>query len=227
MIKPPKSELKLQLSQSQNGPLVGWARSMVQRTDPVKCSLLGLINGSRYPCDRRVVDRLALNLSTELRMGHAKRRTLLVRLDIYAAGAIDTRSTTDAPSISESPLGPWEDLSVAIPVGATASPALLQLPKRLRQWRREYSLVIFDLGPLNNIPSRTIGRLCDYNFLILGPNACASSNWIQQHIAWHQQSGSKIDGSILTTVCDRYEESPAVSVVAGNLMDQATGRPAA
>jgi hypothetical protein len=57
-------------------------------------------------------------------------------------------------------------------------------------------MILIDLGPINLIPSRTIGRLCDTNYILLGPNTSASAQWILQYVDYHTYCGSHIAGTL-------------------------------
>jgi hypothetical protein len=60
-------------------------------------------------------------------------------------------------------------------------------------------MIMIDLGPMHHVPSRTIGRLCDHCYVLLGPDLCASVDWIRQHLAWHDRAGSTVGGTIIIT----------------------------
>jgi hypothetical protein len=178
-----------------------WAVEILQECSTKTCTAIGLINGSRFGCDRRVVDALAGMLDQARGHRRITLPMLLVRLQVEAGISLErpTEQMDSAPPLSPSPLGNWSEVSIQVPIGRRASWALEQLPHWLFSWKRQFPLVLIDLGPIHEVPSRIVGRLCSGCYILLGPEACASRDWILQHVAWHEQSGSTICGTLVTT----------------------------
>lgn len=161
---------------------------------------VGLMSGSRQPVDRRVVDRLIHEATDSALANDPASRVLAIRLDVFESRNLD-RGIDQAPGIpvaQRSPLGNWSEVAVPMPVGMRASWSLEQIPQWLPEWKKAFSLILIDLGPINLVPSRAIGRLCESCYVLLGPDSCASHEWIMKHIAWHHQSGSVICGTVVT-----------------------------
>lgn len=176
-----------------------WVQQVVQQSVAAKCTTIGLTNGSREGCDRRAVDAIARLFIDEFSAAGRLRKMLVVRLNVFAGRdePTDSEQAVAVPTPLASPLGAWSEVTVPVPVGRRAGAALEHLPHWLPVWKRDANLVMVDLGPMNEVPSRVIGRLCDSCFVLLGPGTAASREWILQHIAWHDRSGSTICGTVL------------------------------
>lgn len=159
---------------------------------------IGLMSGSRFPNDRRLIDRLVKSAAQEL-CESTGASTLLLRLDSSAVDTSPAMSRTAPPTAVKSPLGPWNEIALPMPESKSAPRALEQIPHWLPQWKLRHRLVVIDLGPMHLAPSRVIGRLCDTSYLLLGPSTCASHDWIMQQIDFHSRSGTVIAGSIVAT----------------------------
>lgn len=183
-----------------------WAQSIAEEAKSTACLTLGLTSGSRQGNDRRSIDRIVTEVANELGLTDASalttaERMLVVRLEVHASRDLERAVDQSAkiPVPQRSPLGAWYDVSIPMPVGRRASWSLEQLPHWLPVWKNTHSLILLDLGPVNMVPSRMIGRLCDACYLVLGPAPCGSHEWIMQHIAWHQRSGSTVCGTIVAS----------------------------
>ncbi len=176
-----------------------WVQQIVEQSMPASCTTIGLTNGSREGCDRRAIDALARRFQEEFAAAGRHRKLLILRLNVFAGReeSLDAEQTLATPAPVASPLGAWSEVTVSVPIGRRAGAALENLPHWLPVWKREANLVIVDLGPMSEVPSRVIGRLCDSCFVLLGPGTAASREWILQHIAWHDRSGSAICGTLL------------------------------
>ncbi len=158
---------------------------------------IGLISGCREGNERGALDRLASASLT----GDAARQ-LLVRLGLDNEGLSKrqlrtARASEQAPTPVVSPLGKWNEVCVPIHLGSTAPVALERLPRWLSAWKRDYSRVLLDLGPLDQPICRAMGRLCDCCMLLLGPETCASPTWLRTHIDHLTQCHARLTGSIV------------------------------
>ncbi len=190
---PPKTE-------TMRVSATSWAQQIVRESLDAKCTSIGLCNGSRHANDRRAIDALARLLCDELAMSRPNHKMLILRLDVVSqrqAIADTVEQMEKAPLPTVSPLGPWSELTVQVPISNRAGWALEHLPHWLPEWKRMFQLLLVDLGPMSEVPSRIIGRLCDGCYVLLGPGTCASPEWILQHTAWHDRSGSAICGTLL------------------------------
>jgi hypothetical protein len=176
-----------------------WAAQIVRESSPARCTSIGLTCGSRDATDRRVVDALTRSLSQQSSSSRRESRLLLLRLNVFHSTELDRQDDQPlgAPRPTTSPLGDWSEVTVPMPVGRRASWSLQNLPRWLPAWKSEYRMLVVDLGPMDLVPSRSIGRLCDSCFVVLGPDYCASHEWILEHVAWHDRSGNTICGTIL------------------------------
>jgi len=182
-----------------------WATGIVKECSPKTCTTIGFINGSRFPCDRRVVDALAGMLDQARGQRKPALPMLLIRLQIEPGASLERppEQPDQAPPLQPSPLGSWSEVSIPVPIGRRAGWALEELPHWMFNWKRQHALVLIDLGPISEVPSRILGRLCTGCYILLGPESCASRDWILQHVAWHEQSGSAICGTLVTTQASR------------------------
>ncbi len=177
-----------------------WAAGLARDASTAKCMMIGLVSGSRSANPRCVIDAYARLIANARREFRLKPPMLIVRMDVRHADT-PPRSGQDAempPTTSLSPLGPWSEVTVPIPVGKKAGWWLEHLPRWLPAWKRDFGLLLLDLGPISEVPSRVIGRLCDGCYVLLGPEACGSPEWLLQHIAWHHHSGCTICGTLIT-----------------------------
>ncbi len=183
-----------------NGELneIRWGGTVAAAAQRASTYSIGLMSGSRFPNDRRLIERLVKSAAEELgQLTGAS--TLLLRLDSTAHESHATATRTTAPVAIKSPLGPWYEISLPMPPSKSAPRALEQIPHWLPQWKLRHRLVAIDLGPMHLTPSRIIGRLCDACYLMLGPATCASHDWIMQHIDFHSRCGTVIAGSLVAT----------------------------
>lgn len=176
-----------------------WGSEVAAAAQSASTYSIGLMSGSRFANDRRLIDRLVKSAALDLGESTGA-STLLLRLD-NAAGhnAAPTTSRPAAPVASKSPLGPWYEICLPMPQSKTAPWTLEQIPHWLPQWKLRHRLVVIDLGPMHLTPSRIIGRLCDACYLMLGPSTCASHDWIMQQIDFHSRSGTVIAGSVVAS----------------------------
>ena len=173
-----------------------WGRDLQEHHQRSDSTVVGLICGARENNDRRVVDSLASSLCSKVLGQSAQDSFLVVRLNVqqrFLAGRI---TEARQPPVAASPLGPWSEVSIDVPVSRTASAELLALPGWVSTWKKQFELIMMDLGPINLVPSRVLGRLCDFNHVVLGPVSCGSSEWILEHVAWHARAGTEILGNI-------------------------------
>ncbi len=175
-----------------------WGSEVAASAESATTYSIGMMSGSRFPNDRRVIDRLVKSVSSEL-IELTGATTLLLRLDSAAVDNSGTTSRTTPPVASKSALGPWYEISLPMPPSKSAPWALGQIPHWLPQWKLRHRLVVIDLGPMHLAPSRILGRLCDACYLMLGPSTCASHDWIMQQIDFHSRSGTVISGSVVAT----------------------------
>ena len=160
---------------------------------------VGLTSGSRESIDRRVVDRLTLSAAARI-----DDPLLLVRLMVTESSAERALMFTqgfpyETPPLKRSALGNWNEVSLAVPVGGSAPATLQSLPKWLAGWKRNHRLILVDLGPMHQVPTRTIGRYCDNCYIVLGPISCASHAWIMREIAILDHCGVSLVGTILAS----------------------------
>ncbi len=177
-----------------------WAADLAQESLLTKCTTIGLISGSRDAAQRCVIDAYARCIADAFSAVRSRHAMLIVRLDDrpLAASRRDNQDADSLPSVAASLLGPWSEVTVAVGAGKQASDRLEKLSNLLPNWKREFGFVLVDLGPIAELPSRLIGRHCDSCFVLLGPEACGSHEWLLQHIAWHARSGSTICGTLVT-----------------------------
>jgi hypothetical protein len=176
----------------------GWGGEVAAAAQMATTYSIGLMGGSRFPNDRRLIDRLVKSAALELAEVTGA-STLLLRLDSTALEVNTTASRNTVPVAIKSPLGPWYEISLPMPHSPTAPWSLEHIPHWMPQWKLRHRLVVIDLGPMHLAPSRVIGRLCDTCYLLLGPSTCASHDWVMQQIDFHSRSGTIIAGSILAT----------------------------
>lgn len=182
------------------GTAEAWAAGLAHDSLLSRCTTIGLISGSRSASPRCVIDAYARLIADQRRECRAKLPMLIVRLDIRNV-ATPPRSGQDPeipPATAASPLGPWSEVTVPVPIGRKEAWRLEQLPHWLPSWKREFGFLLFDLGPISEVPSRAIGRLCDGCYVLLGPETCGAHEWLLQHIAWHDHSGCTICGTLIT-----------------------------
>lgn len=165
-----------------------WAEHVAAEAVKANSYTIGLLNGSHDQTDRRVLNRLVLNIATLLQDRDAALTTMLVRFDDKAQ---NRAKKTEA--ISKSPLGPWFEMVQS----NHSEEAIETCSKQLPTWKQSHRLILIDLGAMDTSLSRQIGRLCDVCYLLLGPSRCGSLDWIAQHISLHGQDGTVLAGSLV------------------------------
>lgn len=175
-----------------------WAHCVAAEAHQSKTYTVGLMSGSRFTNDRRAIDRLLRTTVNELNRLEYGTSTLLLRLDVF--GDLPATSKIGAPLPElKSPLGPWYEIVLRLVGSEQVERTLEQVVANLPQWKQQHRLVVVDLGPMHLAPSRSVGRLCDVCYLLLGPKTCASHDWILQQVGAHDRNGTVIAGSIITT----------------------------
>ena len=160
---------------------------------------MGLIAGSRAPIARAVLDRLAV-----AGLDGIGRRGLLIRMNLGSDALPKrqlraARTVEQSPTVIGAPLGKWSEVTIPMRLGMTAPPTLEQLPRWLSSWKRDFSRILLDLGPLDQPICRTVGRYCDATMLILGPDTCASPTWLRRHIDHLTECDTSLTGSLLVS----------------------------
>lgn len=172
-----------------------WVELLAQHSQGALNLTVGLISGSRWPNQRPALDRLAA-------AGLAQGTGLLIRLNMgdepLPKRQLRSARTSDAlPTPARSPLGNWRDISITMPVSATAPKNLERLPRWLAAWKREFARILIDLGPIDQPVCRALGRYCDSCLLLLGPETCASPTWLRRHIDHLSQCDANLCGSLV------------------------------
>lgn len=175
-----------------------WGSEVAAAAEKATTYSIGILSGSRFPNDRRAIERLVKCAAAGLGESSGA-TTLLLRLDASAPDPGAPIARTIAPVATKSPLGPWYEITLPMTPSNSAPWALEHIPHWLPQWKLRHRLVAIDLGPMHLAPSRVIGRLCDACYLLLGPSTCASHDWIMQQIDFHSRCGSVIAGSLVAT----------------------------
>ena len=205
------SEHKRRSQAPQGSQIDDWACSLVNSV--AGGAVVGVMSGSRFPNDRRTVDGLATKLASSLQSKVADPRMLLLRLNVFHSANLERQvdQSSNAPKPTRSPFGAWSDVEVPVPIGRTASWSLERLPHWVWAWRRSFGLIAIDLGPMHQVPSRVLGRLCDHAFILLGPDSCDSPDWIKTQIDWHRRSGVTVAGTLVTSMTYASEVDREVS----------------
>lgn len=182
-----------------------WYDQLARQSQHSQGLTIGLISGQRDQNDPRCIYKIANRLVSALPNNRTKSQMLVCRLDAHCpllgrwgnwGTGVDQQIE---PIIEKSALGDWYQVEVPMILGNTAPWALQQLPKWLPKWKMRYSIILIDLGPIHLVSSRTVGRLCDSNYIVLGPNASASSQWLMQYVDYHTYCGSHIAGTLVTS----------------------------
>ncbi len=176
-----------------------WASCIASEAHHADTYSVGLMSASRFANDRRAVDRLLRTAASELSQLEFGASTLLLRMDTNGDLSAPLRLGS-MPAELKSPLGSWYEIVLPVTDKATNERTLEQLENWLPQWKQQHRLVVVDLGPMHLAPSRNVGRLCDVCYLLLGPQTCASHEWIMQQINAHDRNGTVIAGSVITKV---------------------------
>lgn len=179
-----------------------WIDDLVKQAAGAQCYTLGLISGHRDPNDARCVYKLARLFADRLSKQVSNSDLLVCRLNIdcpILAKFCRADDSPTEPEIIRSALGDWYEVEIEMTIGQSAPWTLKALPRWLPKWKHRYSMILIDLGPINLVPSRTIGRLCDANYIVLGPNSSASAQWILQHVDYHTYCGSHIAGTLVSS----------------------------
>ncbi len=202
--------LQIERRSSQDKLLRQWATAASEQALKAVNFTIGLMSGSRLLIDRRAVDRLTCVVAERM-----EDPTLLIRLMVTESSVEKALQFTqgypfETPPLKRSALGNWNEVSLAIPVGGSAPVALQSLPKWLAGWKRNHRLILIDLGPMHQVPARTIGRYCDNSYIVLGPVSCASHAWIMREIAILDHCGVSLAGTII--VADANTDAQASSL---------------
>ncbi len=177
-----------------------WISELFKSQSEEACKTLGIISGSRHNSDTNCVTNIARQACT-CAAEHGDNRALLVHLDVFLSKETDRLLDQPAglPPTTRSPLGNWRDVTIPMPVGFEASWSLLQMPRWLSQWRKQFGVVLIDIGPCNLVPARAIGRLCSSNVVLIGPGATASTEWLSSHLRHLKDCRVTVSGSILAS----------------------------
>lgn len=182
-----------------------WVDLLAQLSEGAVNLTIGLVSGSRWPNERRALDRLAeAGLGHGLGLHPRQGKGLLIRLNMgnepISKRQLRSARTSDAlPTPAQSPLGNWRDISIAMPISATAPKNLERLPRWLAAWKREFARILIDLGPIDQPICRALGRYCDSCLLLLGPETCASPTWLKRHVDHLAECDAHLCGSMVVS----------------------------
>ncbi len=187
--------------QTDEDRLASWSSELSKIVCTTKNLTIGLCSGNRFNNDARIVYRILKSLQAATAEVAPEANMLLCRLDARQTSPWDLVCSRDEqvaePKLEKSALGNWDCVDVPITVGNVATRSLQQVPRWLPKWKLRYNLIVVDLGPMHLVPSRIIGRLCDGSYVILGPDSCASAQWISQYVSHHEECGAHIAGTIV------------------------------
>ena len=182
-----------------------WYEQLANQSQHSQGLTIGLISGHRDQNDPRCIYKIASRLVSAMPCNRTRSQLLVCRLDVQSpllgrlgAWGTDTDQHVE-PIIEKSALGEWFQVEVPMVLGNSAPWALQQLPRWIPKWKMRYSIILIDLGPIHLVSSRTVGRLCDANYIVLGPNSSASSQWLLQYVDYHAYCGSHIAGTLVTS----------------------------
>jgi hypothetical protein len=179
--------------------MANWANSVTKEASGEIAKTVGLMSCCGEAVDHQILEKLIASLSHALGGPAESKRLLLIKLDVFRSRDVG-RAPDQAASIPvalRSPLGPWSEVTIPMPIGREAAWSLEQLPSWLPIWKRTFDFVVISLGPLNAVPSRVAGRFCDECYVVLGPSMSSSADWIMQHINRHRQCGNTIRGTLI------------------------------
>lgn len=178
-----------------------WISNLLDSQRDEACKTIGIISGSQRDNDRSSVNDLVAQVVDQAGLISTDARTLVVHLDVFASNETERLLDQPAgiPANARSPLGNWREVTVPVPVGFSASWSLLNLPEWISIWRKQFGAIIIDLGPCNLVPARAIGRLCQENLILLGPDSTASHQWLSAQLLRLLDSGVKVAGSVVAT----------------------------
>jgi hypothetical protein len=184
--------------------LQAWCEQLATLSVQTKCLTVGITSGHREANDARAIYRIASALDDALVQLSSQPKLLLCRLEVHksslAISLLGDSSQQADPTVRKSALGRWNQIDIDIRLGSTLPKQLSQIPRWLPKWKMAYDLILIDLGSMHLVPSRTVGRLCDAVFVMLGPNTCASAHWILEQVDLHQQAGCHIAGTLVANV---------------------------
>jgi hypothetical protein len=189
------SGLAVSLDASQAGL---WAQRAIEAQTVDGCQAIGIASANRYPIDARTANHLATTLASTADSA-VDSRMLRLHLDVFPSASLERLDTQTKciPATVRSPLGRWQEVTVPVPVGIAASWSLIQLPKWIAQWRKQYGLLLIELGRMDLSPARIIGRLCQATYVVAGPLPTGSPDWVATHIQWMRSAGVNVAGSIV------------------------------
>lgn len=188
-------------SESKCNPANEWATTLLSEANTADNLTLGIVNGSRLPNDRRTFDRIMQSVTSALQT--TGKRALVIHLDATTVESKEPPTSPEnrrIPVAERSPLGNWSEVNIPILGRSKATWELEQLPTWLPVWKDAFQVIVLDLGPMHLPESRAVGRLCDGCYVLLGPDACGSSEWIMQQAAWHHKVGSIITGTLVSSL---------------------------
>ncbi len=177
-----------------------WVSNAVEQQATGGCQLIGMTSGNRSLNDTRTIVSLARQLTAAANAA-TDSRVLLCRLNVFPSQQVERldEQSSGLPAATRSPLGAWKEVTVPVPIGTMASWSLLQLPSWLATWRTAFGFVLVDIGPVSLVPARVIGRLCNANYLVLGPQSSGSHDWLLGHVDWLRDSGVNVAGTLLAS----------------------------
>ncbi|RMF43830.1 MAG: hypothetical protein D6753_04140 [Planctomycetota bacterium] len=158
---------------------------------------IGLIDGGDDSAGRASINAVMQRVTGAT--DGPRRESLLVRTRCFASRNLDRQDDQPPgiPPATASPLGRWKETEIPLPIGARPSWTERQFPQWMVQWRREFQLIVVQLGAINSSAARRLGCCMDQNILLLGPRRSAGPEWLMEQIALHSRAGAHISGSIL------------------------------
>lgn len=197
------SQMAMMRNEQSQSRLHAWCNKVALAVEQASVVTVGLLSGNRNNNDSRAIYRIASGLEEALARKSNRKSMLLCRLNVRKATPISIFSRDDSqivePRIEKSVLGSWSKVDLSLEVSNVAPKLLQQVPRWFPKWKLRYNLILVDLGPMHMVPSRVIGRLCDLNVILLGPESSASAQWVAERVQQHEDCGVHIAGTLVSS----------------------------
>ncbi|MFN3189239.1 MAG: hypothetical protein ACE361_01860 [Aureliella sp.] len=177
--------------------VLDWADGLVREAMEAECLTVGVMSGGRSGNDPRSLDRLLQAITSRMKTPATNARVLAVRCIDAELATSEVDVVDRIPVAQRSPLGSYCEVELVSTERKRIAPGLNNLPNWLAEWKNAFQLILVDIGAIDSVAAKSIGRLCDGCYLLLGPYSCGSQEWIMQHVAWHNRSGSTVCGTIV------------------------------
>ncbi|GIW97669.1 MAG: hypothetical protein KatS3mg111_1002 [Pirellulaceae bacterium] len=172
-----------------------WEESLGRQLAGVATLAVGVVNGSSQPISGTAWQAASAAMMRAVANTDRLARLLTVRIDgLREPGPAVLRRPSSTPHPKRSPLGDWYE-TVIHPATPSVASIRCEFVTLLASLRRQFQFLLVDAGPVDR--ASAIAPYLDACYLILGPQACASTRWLRAQVDALRAHGVHLEGTLI------------------------------